>query len=154
MHSADLSRVGADAKADDNCKLASLLCEELPAWDALRRSFADPVMLNDDRVLENLLATEDWCLPNANYFDFQLEIKPFMRRILTSWMLEVTGKGCCRIDMQTHSCCSPDMELGHWITGSMGHLGHLSRPSHRVIILTHCETRVFRFLKKKPNIKI
>jgi len=26
----------------------------------------------------------------------------------------------------------PDMELGHWITGSMGHLGHLSRPGHRV----------------------
>ena len=25
-----------------------------------------------------------------------------------------------------------DMELGHWVTGSMGHLGHLSRPGHRV----------------------
>ena len=39
--------------------------------------------------------------------------------------------------------CIPDMELGHWVTGSMGHLGHLSRPGHRVIILTRCETRVF-----------
>jgi len=29
-----------------------------------------------------------------------------------------------------------DMELCHWVTGSMGHLGHLSRPGHRVIILT------------------
>ena len=27
---------------------------------------------------------------------------------------------------------SPDMELGHWVSGSMGHLGHLSRPGHRV----------------------
>jgi len=36
-----------------------------------------------------------------------------------------------------------DMELGHWVTGSMGNLGHLSRPGHRVIILTRCETRVF-----------
>ena len=27
---------------------------------------------------------------------------------------------------------APDMELGHWVTGSMGHLGHLSRPGHRV----------------------
>jgi len=35
------------------------------------------------------------------------------------------------------------MELGHWVTGSMGHLGHLSRLGHRVIILTRCETRVF-----------
>ena len=33
-----------------------------------------------------------------------------------------------------------DMELGHLVTGSMGHLGHLSRPGHRVIILTRCET--------------
>jgi len=24
----------------------------------------------------------------------------------------------------------PDMELGHWVTASMGHLGHLSRPGH------------------------
>jgi len=30
----------------------------------------------------------------------------------------------------------PDMEPGHWVTGSMGHLGHLSRPGHRVIILS------------------
>ena len=22
------------------------------------------------------------------------------------------------------------MELGHWVTGSVGHLGHLSRPGH------------------------
>jgi len=43
------------------------------------------------------------------------------------------------------------MELGHWVTGSMGHLGHLSRPGHRVIILTRCETQVFRFSKKTQN---
>ena len=47
----------------------------------------------------------------------------------------------------------PDMELGHWVTGSMGHLGYLSRPGHRVIILTRCETRVFRFSKKCPKCK-
>ena len=38
--------------------------------------------------------------------------------------------------------CTSDVELGHWVTGSVGHLGHLSRPGHRVIILTRCETRV------------
>ena len=48
----------------------------------------------------------------------------------------------------------PDMELGHWVTGSMGHLGHLSRPGHRVIILTRCETWVFPVFEKKPKIKI
>jgi len=81
MNAADPSRVSVDSH--------ELLCEELPAWDGLRRSFSDPVMLNDDRVLQNLLIIEDHCLPNAKYFDFQPEIKPFMRRILTSWMLEV-----------------------------------------------------------------
>ena len=32
--------------------------------------------------------------------------------------------------------CIADMELGHWVTGSMGHLGHLSRPGLRVIVFT------------------
>jgi len=32
------------------------------------------------------------------------------------------------------------MELGHWVTGSMGHLSHLSRLGHRVIILTDRQT--------------
>ena len=49
---------------------------------------------------------------------------------------------------------APDMELDHWVTGSVGHLGHLSRPGHRVIILTRRETRVFfRFSKKCPKCK-
>jgi len=41
-----------------------------------------------------------------------------------------------------------DMELGHWVTGS---LGHLSRPGHRVIISTRCETRVFPIFEKSPR---
>jgi len=45
----------------------------------------------------------------------------------------------------------PDMELGHSVTGSMGHLGHLSRLGHRVIILTLCETRVFPVFQKSPR---
>jgi len=50
----------------------------------------------------------------------------------------------------TPGWCSPDMELGHWVTGSMG---HLSRPGHRVIILTQSETRVFSFFKKMPKMQ-
>jgi len=48
---------------------------------------------------------------------------------------------------------APDMELGHWVTGSMGHLGHLSRPGHRVIILTRCETRVFPVFEKNAKMQ-
>ena len=47
------------------------------------------------------------------------------------------------------SQCSSDMELGHWVTGSMGHLGHLLCPGHWVIILTRCDTRVFPVFEKK-----
>jgi len=32
-------------------------------------------------------------------------------------------------------------------------LGHLSRPGHRVIILTRCETRVFPVFEKKAQDK-
>jgi len=41
-----------------------------------------------------------------------------------------------------------DMELGHWVIGSMG---HLSRTGHRVIILTRCETRVFPVFEKNAQ---
>jgi len=44
----------------------------------------------------------------------------------------------------------PDMELGHWVTGSMG---HLPRPGHRVIILTPCESRVFPVFSKMPKMQ-
>jgi len=47
--------------------------------------------------------------------------------------------------------CRTDTELGHWVTGSMGYLGHLSRPGHRVIILTRCETRVFPVFEKNAR---
>ena len=38
-------------------------------------------------------------------------------------------------------------------TGSMGHLGHLSRPGHRVAILTRCETLDFPVYEKMPNMQ-
>jgi len=52
-----------------------------------------------------------------------------------------------------------DMELGHWVTGSMGHLGHLSRPGHRVTgspgyhFDPVCDPS-FSGFRKKPKIKI
>jgi len=55
------------------------------------------------------------------------------------------------------------MELGHWVTGSMDHLGHLLRPGHRVIILNWCESfpvfekaqdkdiKIYIFVKIRPT---
>ena len=57
-------------------------------------------------------------------------------------------------DVRTADPSAADMELGHWVIGSMGDLGHLSRPGHRVIILSWCETRVFPVFEKKLKIKI
>jgi len=51
------------------------------------------------------------------------------------------------------AACIADMELSHWVTGSVGHLGHLSGSGHRVNILTRCETRVSRFSKKMPKMQ-
>ena len=53
------------------------------------------------------------------------------------------------------NCLFPCIRHG---TGSLGHrvngsFGHLSRPGHRVIILTRCETQLFRFSKKCPKCK-
>lgn len=64
-----------------------LLCHEAPR---VPTSYKDPVLLNDDRVLQNLLATEDRYLPSGKYFDvIQDDIKPHMRKLVSKWMLEV-----------------------------------------------------------------
>ena len=41
----------------------------------------------------------------------------------------------------------------NWVIGSPGKLGHLSRPGHRVIIMTRCETRVFPVFEKMPKMQ-
>ena len=46
-----------------------------------------------------------------------------------------------RWERGTH-CRPADMELGHWVTGSVGHFGRLSRPGHRVIIWNAEMTKV------------
>ena len=64
-----------------------LFCTET---ESVKRSYEDPVLLKDDRVLENLLATEDRYLPSPSYFKcVQTDIKPFMRKMVATWMLEV-----------------------------------------------------------------
>jgi len=41
--------------------------------------------------------------------------------------------------------------LGHRVSGSFGSSYTSGSPGHRVIILTRCETRVFRFSKKAQD---
>lgn len=54
------------------------------------RAYPDPVLLNDERVLQNLLKTEERYTTNCSYFEcVQRDITPQMRKIVAEWMLEV-----------------------------------------------------------------
>lgn len=66
-----------------------LLCLEK---DTVVRAQQDPNVVFDDRVLQSLLTIEERFLPQCPYFKhFQQDIKPFMRRVVATWMLEVCG---------------------------------------------------------------
>ena len=64
------------------------------------RAIKDPVILEDIRVFHNMLGIEEFYVAATNYFkNNQSEIEPHMRKIVTSWMLDVSifclcgGKG-------------------------------------------------------------
>ena len=64
-----------------------LLCCE---GHRLNHGYKDPVLLEDDRVLKNLLACEEKYLPSCCYFKIiQSEVEPHMRRMVATWMMEV-----------------------------------------------------------------
>lgn len=65
-----------------------LLCTE---GNTITRAFADPVYLKDERVLHNLMKLEEYYTVPANHMDRQTDIKPYMRKIVTQWMLEVNN---------------------------------------------------------------
>ncbi|KAK1130254.1 G1/S-specific cyclin-D3 [Melipona bicolor] len=72
-----------------------LLCCE--TTDIECRAYPDPVLLDDDRVLQNLLKTEERYSPSTSYFDcVQTEISASMRKIVAEWMLEVCEEQKCQ----------------------------------------------------------
>ena len=77
---------------EDLFTMDDLKCVE-NIWLADMRSYADPVLINDARILNNILnRQEDNFFGSAfdNYFEtIQTEIKPHMRKIVSDWMLEV-----------------------------------------------------------------
>ncbi|XP_062317494.1 G1/S-specific cyclin-D1 isoform X1 [Osmerus eperlanus] len=69
-----------------------LICCEV---ETIRRAYQDSNLLND-RVLQKMLKAEDNYLPATNYFKcVQKEIAPYMRRIVSTWMLEVCEEQKC-----------------------------------------------------------
>ena len=50
----------------------------------------DPALIADPRVVDNLLAQESHYVPTQDYFqDIQTDVTPWMRKVVTTWMLEV-----------------------------------------------------------------
>lgn len=69
----------------------SLQCTEQPMDTSVCLAQNDAVIFRDDRVLESLLRTERSYMPGGNYFGtVQNDIQPYMRKMVTSWMLEVS----------------------------------------------------------------
>ncbi|XP_018419860.1 PREDICTED: G1/S-specific cyclin-D1-like [Nanorana parkeri] len=71
---------------------SSLLC-----WETEKelRAQVDPVLLQS-RVLERLLTDQERYTPSPTYFQcVQREMHPYMRKMLTSWMLEVCEDQRC-----------------------------------------------------------
>ena len=61
------------------------------------KSHIDQTLIEDNRVLWNLIKNEQRYLPKyPNYFKtVQVEVKPHMRKIVSDWMLEVCQELCC-----------------------------------------------------------
>ncbi|CAL4151482.1 unnamed protein product, partial [Meganyctiphanes norvegica] len=72
---------------------SELLCCENASMDLdlTVKTYIDPVVLKDDRVLENLLKTEEQYMPSsASFFScLQTDVKPEMREVVAHWMLQV-----------------------------------------------------------------
>ena len=53
-------------------------------------ALVDPLLSSDPRVIPNLLLLEGASMPPCDYFQtVQDDIQPFMRKVVTTWMLEV-----------------------------------------------------------------
>ena len=68
------------------------------------RSYEDPALLRDSRVLDNIIERQsndaNANLEGGDYFQtVQTEIKPHMRKIVTDWMLEVSEEQQCQPDV-------------------------------------------------------
>ena len=66
------------------------MCNEGCSALNVQKSYLDSNLIKDDRVLERLLKLEDHYIPRCDYFKIvQKELKPYMRRLVVTWMFEV-----------------------------------------------------------------
>uniref|UniRef100_G1QRY1 Cyclin D2 n=1 Tax=Nomascus leucogenys TaxID=61853 RepID=G1QRY1_NOMLE len=96
-----------------------LLCCEV---DPVRRAVRDRNLLQDDRVLQNLLTIEERYLPQCSYFKcVQKDIQPYMRRMVATWMLETSPLTAEKLCIYTDNSIKPQ-ELLEWELVVLGKL--------------------------------
>ncbi|XP_064095568.1 G1/S-specific cyclin-D2-like [Macrobrachium nipponense] len=72
------------------CSEAPATCQEGPIAEA------DPTLLDDHRVLDNLLHLQPCSIPPQDYFvHIQNDIQPYMRKVVAKWMMEVCEEQAC-----------------------------------------------------------
>ncbi|XP_066916799.1 G1/S-specific cyclin-D2-like [Clytia hemisphaerica] len=77
-----------------------LMCNEGSASSSVQRTYLDKNLIKDGRVLDRLLKIEDHYIPRCDYFKIvQKEIKPFMRKLVVTWMFEVCEESKCEDDV-------------------------------------------------------
>lgn len=77
-----------------------LRCDEV-VGGRIDSNFAgiDPTMSRDPRVIENLIQLEGATIPRMDYFkSLQTDLKPFMRKFVAIWMLEVNFNNECFVN--------------------------------------------------------
>ena len=83
----------ADPNLSPDYGYSSTMARLPPEMPFVCKAYVDPVLLEDSRVFRNMLNTEEFYISDTNYFEnIQKEIKPHMRKLVTDWMLEVSGK--------------------------------------------------------------
>ncbi|CAK8686365.1 G1/S-specific cyclin-D1-like [Clavelina lepadiformis] len=77
----------------------SLACSEICTEQRVIHARNDPAMY-DQRVLRNMLELEERYLIRKSYFDcVQRDVQPFMRKIVSTWMMQVCEEQRCEKDV-------------------------------------------------------
>lgn len=89
-----------------------LLCCEQTTTENIK-AYDDPVLLKD-RVLKNLLKTEDrYTLACTTFSKVQYEVTPEMRKMVAEWMMEV--RYFCKLGLPLFSVlCIGFLPKGSW----------------------------------------
>jgi len=91
---ADATGEARGGRPGEGCNLLRTVRPEREDWEEMHNALRDPMMVNDRRVLTNMLRYEEHSHVNLSAFTLmQKYITPEMRTTLTTWMYEV----CCQI---------------------------------------------------------